>query len=473
MKITKEEFQRIGEESPLELFNHGIKAKETREKYTRTMKHVLCKIFEDIFDGDFEDRVKQLVNIAKEDPDWTRDLLLNLSIKLKDRTKLPRENPEYLNPNSIDNYFKPIKKLFDMNGVVISWKRIYATFPEQDNVSDSRGWSRDEIQKMLKFTNGSIDRAIVLVAASSGIRAGGFDLDWQDLIPIYQVDDVLKLETTESDNVEIACAMLKIYQGTSYSYPAFITPEAYDALMDYKSDWTREVGREPRPEDPIFKKEGTILRRTTPTGVKKRVERMIKRAGLRENIKGKRYEVPIMNGFRRFWNKTCKESLSRDSPLGSLIKKEFMMGHTGLIKLDKNYFKTHTLELAEEYLNAIPNLTISNEKRLRLENKKKTEKIEKLERQQREIDFLKNEVKRIDLRAKIAEEIKQGMLEWSENHPDQIPPLNLAKADFSKSTSLDEMVAHFLLEHDGNIDGLREMFAKHAKYTIKDDKITR
>ena len=469
MKITKEEFQRIGQESPLELFHQGIKAKETREKYSRTLRHVLCKIFEDILEGDFEERVKQIVNHAKEDPEWTRDLLLNLSMKLKERTKLARDNPEYLNPNSINNYFKPIKKLFDMNDIVIPWNRVYTTFPEQDNISDSRGYDKEEIQKMLKYSNGSIDRAIVLVSASSGIRIGGFDLSWQDLIPIYQVGENLKFEITESENAEIACAMLRIYQGTNFNYPAFITPEAYDALMDYKSDWIREIGREPKPEEPIFKKEGIILRRATPISIKKRVERMIKRAGLRDKIKGKRYEVPIMNGFRRFWNKTCKESLSRDSPLGSLIKKEFMMGHTGLIKLDRNYFKTHTLELAEEYLNAIPNLTISNEKRLRLENKKKTEKIEKMERQQKEIDFLKNEVRRIDLRAKIADEVKQGMIEWSENHPEQVSPINMAKAKFSKSSSLDDMVEHFLTEHDGNIDGLRERFAKHARVTISDD----
>jgi len=36
MRITKEEFQRIGEENPLELFHQGIKAKETREKYPNT-----------------------------------------------------------------------------------------------------------------------------------------------------------------------------------------------------------------------------------------------------------------------------------------------------------------------------------------------------------------------------------------------------------------------------------------------------
>ena len=151
MKITKEEFQRIGEESPLELFHQGIKAQETREKYTRTLRHVLCKIFEDLFEGDFEARVNQFVKLAKEDPDWTRDLLLNLSIKLKERTKLPKEDSDYLNPNSIDNYFKQIKKHFDMASVVISWKRVYATFTEQYNVSDSRAWNRHEIQKLLKY----------------------------------------------------------------------------------------------------------------------------------------------------------------------------------------------------------------------------------------------------------------------------------------------------------------------------------
>ena len=125
MKLTKDEFRRINGESPLEMFHQGIKAKETREKYTRTLRHVLCKTFEDIIEGDFEDRVKQLVKHAKEDPEWTRDLLLNLSRKLKERTNLPKNDPEYLNPSSIDNYFKPIKKLFDMNDVVIPWNRIY------------------------------------------------------------------------------------------------------------------------------------------------------------------------------------------------------------------------------------------------------------------------------------------------------------------------------------------------------------
>ena len=83
MKITKEEFQRIDEKSPLELFHQRIKAGDPRE-YTRTLRQVLCSIFKNLFEGEFEGRVNQFVKLAKEDPDWTRNRLINLSIKLRE-----------------------------------------------------------------------------------------------------------------------------------------------------------------------------------------------------------------------------------------------------------------------------------------------------------------------------------------------------------------------------------------------------
>jgi len=332
MKLRREEFQRSTEESALELFTQGIRAKETKEKYTRTLRMILCNTFEEILDGDFGQRAAQLVKLAKEDPKWVRDLLLNLSRKLNERTKLQDSHPDKLKTTSIDNYFKPIKKLLDMNDVSIPWKRIYATFPEIDNLSDGRGWNKAEIQKMLVHANGAIDRSIILVASSSGIRSGAFDLNWGDITPIYKADNQLKTEITESEEAQIVCAAIKIYKGTQHQYPAFITLEAYSALMDYKQDWISEIGHEPKQDDPIFKNEGVLLRRATPNSIKKRVERMATRSGLRKPLpKGQnRYEIPLMNGFRRFWNKTCKEALSSDSPLASLIKKEYMMGHMGL-----------------------------------------------------------------------------------------------------------------------------------------------
>jgi len=370
LKITREELSHSTEEQSLDLFLQGIKAEATKKKYTRTLRKIVCEIFEDILEGNFEERANQLVKFSKENPKWATNLVLNLSKKVKERTKLPKDHSNYLNPSSFDSYFKPIKKLFDMNDVTISWKRVYATFPEIDNLSTGRGWTRQEIQRMLNFANGAIDRLIILIAASSGIRSGGFDLDWEDITPIFKVGDELKMEITESESEQVACAMLRIYKGSSWQYPAFITSEAYSALQDYKSEWIREIGREPKPTEPIFKIEGSLPRRASSASIKKRVERMTQKAGLRKPLpKGqRRYDVPIMNGFRRFWNKTCKESLSRDSPLASLIKKEYMMGHSGLVKLDRNYFKTHTIELAEEYMTTVADLTISDEFRLRTDN---------------------------------------------------------------------------------------------------------
>ena len=53
-----------------------------------------------------------------------------------------------------------------------------------------------------------------------------------------------------SKGSELACAKLQIYRGSSESYPAFITPEAYYALLDYRRDWATSGGRNPRPGDP-------------------------------------------------------------------------------------------------------------------------------------------------------------------------------------------------------------------------------
>jgi len=387
---------RSEKKSALDYFLQGIKAEATRKKYTRTLRRILCDYFEELFEGDFEQRANELVKTAKEDPDWVKDLLLSLSKKVKLRTELRKDHDDYLNPSSFDSYFKPIKKLFDMNDVSISWKRIYSTYPEIDNSFAGRGWTRQEIQKMLNFANGAVDRAIVLIAASSGIRSGAFDLDWEDVTPIYKIGDELKVEITESEQEQamIVCAMLKIYNGTNSQYPAFITVEAYLALQDHKLEWAREVKREPKPREPIFKKEGSLPKRASSASIKKRVERMAQKAGLRPPLaKGqKRYEVPIMNGFRRFCNKTYKEALSRDSPLASLIKIEFMMGHGGLIKLDRNYFKTHTLELAEQYLSATTDLTISDEFRLRTENTRLRSERERFA----DTDIIKNMMKRLE-----------------------------------------------------------------------------
>jgi hypothetical protein len=199
LKIRNEEIQKVIEE-PIGLFYQGIRSSATKDKYTRTLRRVLCDFFEDVLEGTFEQRATQLVHKAKTDPQWVMSLLLTLSKRLKERTEVPTTNQDYLSPNSFSRYFKPIRKLLDMNDVPVAWKRIYYTFPERNNTdSDSRGYTRQEIQKSLGFVRGPIDKAMILVAASSGIREGGFVLNWEDLTPVYQINDKIVFDITESE----------------------------------------------------------------------------------------------------------------------------------------------------------------------------------------------------------------------------------------------------------------------------------
>lgn len=382
VKIENKDLQ-ITNHSALELFYHGIRSKETKDKYTRTLRRILSDILENVLEGSFEDRASQLVNKTKKDPDWGMSVMLALSKKLKERSELPKNDPNYLNPTTIPNYFKPVRKLLEMNNVPLVWRRVMATFPELDNNDKGRAYSRKEIADMLRFGNGAIDRAIVLVAASSGIRVGGFDLTWGDVKPVYRVGDKLAFEITESEqaDAQVVCAILTIYKNTPDEYPGFITPEAYNAIQDYRKEWVQQTGKEPRTEDPLFKKDGVFARKLPPNAIRARIDDILKRAQLRTPlVKGKRrHEIPAMNGFRRFFNKVNKETISKDSHLAALIKKEFMMNHTGLVKLDRNYYQAHIFELIEEYLNAVPNLTISDEERTKAENHRLKEEKSDLE----------------------------------------------------------------------------------------------
>lgn len=300
-----------------------------------------------------------------------------------------------------------------MNDVPVAWKRIAYTFPARENTdSQGRGYTRQEIQKMIGFIRGPMDKALILVAASSGIREGGFVLNWEDLTPVYQINDKIVFDITEFEegNAKIVCGILTVYRKTSEEYPAFITPEAYRAILDYRQKWINEVGKDPLPSDPLFKEAGLFARQLKPDAIRRRITRIAEFAGIRKPlVKGRRrHEVPSMNGFRRFFNKINKETISKDSPLAALIKKEYMMDHVGLVKLDRNYFKTHIMELVEEYLNAVPHLTISDEEREKTLNKKLRIENKELYQKSIEIADLK---KNLDI-------MTRWMMRFKELHPE-------------------------------------------------------
>ena len=383
MKLKKEDIIRSQGASPLQLFEQGMRAEATRSWYVRKVRRVMCDILEDILEGDFERRVEQFVQRSRDDPNWALDIMLTLSWKLRERTELPKGHADYLNPTSVPGYFKPLKKLLEMNSVSIPWKRVYATYPEKDNILDSKGWTREKIAAMLGHVRDPMDRALVLVLASSGVRLGGLNLKWGDLTPVYLADGRLTADPGEGG--EVACAALSVYAGSPDNYTAFVTPEAYGAIIQYGRMWADLVLHQPGPEDPLFLATKMLPRQASDMALAKRVRRMATKAGLRDQSSksGIRFDTQLIHGFRKFFNKTCREVLSGDS-LASLIRAEYMMGHRGLVALDQNYFKTDMLEMAGEYVKVVPDLTIDDSDRLRLANRRMADNIRNMENEKGE-----------------------------------------------------------------------------------------
>ena len=152
---------------------------------------------------------------------------------------------------------------------------------------DTQGWTRDDIRKMLRHARGAIDRAIILVMASSGVRIGGMVLKWMDIVPIYHEDGELREGSAvpeEYPSKPVACAKLRVYGSTYAEYAAFITPEAYEAVQDYRAVWAQEAGREPKPDDPFLKKAGPSVAGLTHNGIGQRAYKAIWSAGLRGSV---------------------------------------------------------------------------------------------------------------------------------------------------------------------------------------------
>ena len=425
MEIRPEEIKKL-KETPFELFDKSLTVAATRRNYLSSLKKIICEFFGPVlkgdpeliqkqktelknlgkknkksyFDADFEIRVNEFVQRAKSDPDWCEAVLIKLTQEfnknLEDKT-----NSEFRGLGTSTNYLKIVKKLLDLNKVSLNWDRIFGYLANEEFKEDTRGYTRKEIQRMLEHSKNIMDRLIVLLGASAGIRAGAFVLKWGNLKPIYQYKEKYLFEEydiTESVVREgkLVAVLIRVYANSNYEYFAFSTHEFWQCIQEYRKKWEYDIGRLPKDDDPFFRKAGYVVRPLTKDGIEKRLLRIAKESQIRKPLKkGQRlHEIPLFNGLRRFFNKANKNSLSKNSTLASLILKETMMGHGSLIKLDKSYFKEHIDELIEEYLIAIPNLTISDALQKEAENVELVKRVSELEKQKEESQLQKDEVQR-------------------------------------------------------------------------------
>jgi integrase len=246
----------------------------TRDRYTTR----LDKFFSFIgIEGDtIEQRCQSFVEKAKKENNWAfRNVIAFLQFQ-KDRV-----NRKEITGSTVRNYVKAIKLFTEMNDIVILWKKITRGLPKGKKCADDRAPTIEEIRKIVEYPDRRI-KSIVYTMVSSGIRLGAWDyLRWGHVQPLSQ-------------NGNVVAARLLVYAGEEEQYFTFISPEAYEALLDWMQ-YRQKSGEEINSDswvmrnlwdNRVTKGKGwvSIPKKLKPGGIKALVENAIWTQGLRKKL---------------------------------------------------------------------------------------------------------------------------------------------------------------------------------------------
>jgi integrase len=365
---------------PYQLFLDSIPNAETRRKYVNWLHRFLKLIPKTLLveasvtakKQEIAELSRSFVMLAKKDPNLAKNIIAEY---IKEEKKLV--DARELNPNTLPNHIKPIKSLLDANAIAFHWKSLYKMYPRPQKTED-RAYTREEFQKMIEACPDITDKLVIQLFSSGGFRLGAWDyFTWKDVIFFKNKDDSYK------------GAALLVYRGDPESYWTFITPEACETLETYKELWKSQIGRYPKPDEPLIKAvKFPTIRRLNTKGVRKRIDKVVTKVGLRPPLTEgrKRHEIPLDHGFRKYFNTMMRRAKV------NYLDKEDMMGHK--VGLEKHYerYKEEDFERFPEYQKAIPFLTISEEEQLKLKNQKLEKEKSELERTNEELLKYKTKV---------------------------------------------------------------------------------
>lgn len=275
----------------------------------------------------------EYIKSVKEKEEWIDDLVSNLS-------------KEYGNTRCT-SMFKGVKKWLDLNRVDLDWRDVI--LPSVSRKVEDRAPTKEELKRILSVAN-IRDKAIVLVASSSGLRAntlrtltfGDVNFEYPDVASV-----MVKREYTV--NGKLKKTGRKISK-TKKFYVTFITPEAKKALLDYRK-YREEQGEKITDISPLFTSSNRRNRGKMLGRVYFSIHwgRLLKRAHL--DTKSEGWNILHFHTLKKFAktqfiNAGCKPSYS-----------EFWLGHKGAY-LEDSYFRGEETEHLKEYRKAIPHLSV-------------------------------------------------------------------------------------------------------------------
>jgi integrase len=355
------------------IFIEGLKSAVTKAAYTFALQKYMKYLKIDNPD----DLLKY-----QDNPKFIQNQIIDFLIYLKNP-------PISLRYATRSQYLAAIMTYYDLNEVILNKKKIYRYLGEEEKPIENRGYSREEIAKMLEVCDERV-RTLVLLLASTGVR-------------IRAIIDIKLEDLTNIPNHDLC--RLEVYSDSKQSYPVFITPEASRAINTYLG-YRERYGEKLTPKSPLFRDQ---FDRNDPDSIhnvkplklraaERLISRTMEKSGLRtverqtelqHNEHGRiRKEVRLTAGFRKFFDTQLIYADVRPAI------KEMFMGHS--IGLDDNYFKPTENDVLQEYLTAVDWLTINEEYRLKKQVKELTKKQDEIEimerRHKEEMECIKEEM---------------------------------------------------------------------------------
>ena len=337
------------------VFIEGLKSHVTKAAYS----YALSKFMKYLNVEDPDELLKH-----KDSPMLIQDRIIEYMIHLKNP-------PCSLRHATRSQYLAAVISFYELNEVVLNKKKIYRYLGEEERPIENRGYTSEEIAKMLEFCDERV-RAIILFLASSGMRIRALtELKVEDLASI----------------AEYELYQVRVYAATKDRYFTFITPEASRALNTYLN-YRKTCGEKLKPGSPLFRNQFNRNDQESvynPKPIELRalewlISQTIQKSGLStierqtelHDDHGRiRNNVKLTAGFRKFFD--TQLIYARVEPR----TKEMFMGHS--IGLDDHYYRPEDNFVLQEYLKAVDYLTIN---RLR-------KKVKEFIQKQGEIEIMK------------------------------------------------------------------------------------
>ena len=284
-------------------------------------------------------KVENYDDMLKIEPKRLEGLIRDYIIHLKENKR---------SSATIANYVASVAHFYEMNDVLLNWKKLKKFKGKYRIMIEDKPYSRDQIKILLDYAQ-LRDKCIVLLMSSAGLRRGA--------LPMLKIQDLTPIDSYQLYKI-------RVYAREEEEYYTYCTPETRRCLDQYM-EWRTRQGETLKPTSPLLRREFNSLqvhrpRPLNPHGITSIIHRLLERSGVRPQTpakRGSRTELMQCHGFRKYFETTTKLA-----GVDMLYLKRLMGHSTGL---ENSYFKPTDAQILEGndkiagYIAAIADLTIN------------------------------------------------------------------------------------------------------------------